>query len=424
MSFRDTSGQDQLIASSSAWVRWRWPVMVSAGVIAAAAWLVPTVWERWSAGQSVQRSRLSIATVERGRFERDIAADGRVVAAVSPTLYAAASGTVRYTVQAGHQVQQGQVLGALDSPELQSELAREKAKLQALTADFERARLDVRQQALLAEESLQQAGVDRDTAAIEHARMSQAFDLGVMPEIEKLRTEAVLKKAEFALQRARSDRDLQREGQAFDVDAKRLARDAQALIVQELQRQVDLLTLRSPVAGQVGQLLSTDTAFVVKDSPLMTVVDLSALEVEVQVPETFARDLAMGMPANIRGNGQLFEGEVSAVSPEVVAGRVTARVRFSGQAPAGLRQNQRLSVRVLLDARDDVLMVARGPFLEAAGGRSAYVVQDDIAERRAIRTGAVSIDRVEILDGVAAGERIVIAGTDSFDDAERVVISR
>ncbi len=51
-------------------------------------------------------------------------------------------------------------------------------------------------------------------------------------------------------------------------------------------------------------------------------------------------------------------------------------------------------------------------------------VQDDIAERRAIRTGAVSIDRVEILDGVAAGERIVIAGTDSFDDAERVVISR
>ncbi len=123
MSFRDTSGQDQLIASSSAWVRWRWAVMVSAGVIAAAAWLVPTVWERWSAGQSVQRSRLSIATVERGRFERDIAADGRVVAAVSPTLYAAASGTVRYTVQAGHQVQQGQVLGALDSPELQSELA-------------------------------------------------------------------------------------------------------------------------------------------------------------------------------------------------------------------------------------------------------------------------------------------------------------
>ena len=79
---------------------------------------------------------------------------------------------------------------------------------------------------------------------------------------------------------------------------------------------------------------------------------------------------------------------------------------------------------MLLDARDDVLMVARGPFLEAAGGRSAYVVQDDIAERRAIRTGAVSIDRVEILDGVAAGERIVIAGTDSFDDAERVVISR
>ena len=141
------------------------------------------------------------------------------------------------------------------------------------------------------------------------------------------------------------------------------------------------------------------------------------------VPESFARDLAVGMPARIRGNGQHYDGEVSAVSPEVVSGQVTARVRFADAPPPGLRQNQRLSVRVLLDARDDVLMVDRGPFLEAGGGRVAYVVAGDVAERRAIRTGAVSIDKVEILDGISAGERLVISGTDSFDDAQRVVLS-
>ena len=239
-----------------------------------------------------------------------------------------------------------------------------------------------------------------------------------------MRTEAALKKAEFALHRARSDRDLQREGQDLDVEAKRLARDAQGLIVEELQRQVDLLTLRSPVAGQVGQLLVSDRGFAAKDAPLMTVVDLSALEVELDVPEAFARDLLPGMPATIRGNQRQFDGEVSAVSPEVVRGRVTARVRFLGSVPEGLRQNQRLSVRVLLDARDDVLTVPRGPFLETGGGRVAYVVNGQVAERRIIRTGAVSLDRVELLDGVTEGERLVISGTDSFDDAQRVVISR
>ena len=157
---------------------------------------------------------------------------------------------------------------------------------------------------------------------------------------------------------------------------------------------------------------------------MLTVIDLSALEVELKVPESFARDLAVGMPAEIRGSGREFTGEVGAVSPEVVSGEVTARVRFTGDAPQGLRQNQRLSVRVLLDARDDVLMVARGPFLESGGGNSAYVVQGDIAERRVIHTGAASIDKVEVLDGLQVGERIVISGTDNFDGAQRVVISR
>jgi len=421
--FRDTSGQDRVLDTGSTWTRWRWPLIGGGAAIALLVWLLPGYVRLWSAEQSVSLSRVSIAVVERARFERDIAADGRVIAAVSPSLYAAASGTVHFDVKAGHQVEAGQAVGTLESPELQSELAREKAQLQALTADYERARLDVRQQAVLADDALQQAQVDRDAAATEHARMTQAFELGVTPEIELMRTDAALRKAEFALVRAKSERALQREGQTFDVDAKRLARDAQALIVQELARQVELLTLRSPVSGQVGQLLTTDRAFVVKDAPLMTIVDLSALEVEVAVPESFARDLAVGMPARIRGNGQHYDGEVSAVSPEVVSGQVTARVRFADAPPPGLRQNQRLSVRVLLDARDDVLMVDRGPFLEAGGGRVAYVVAGDVAERRAIRTGAVSIDKVEILDGISAGERLVISGTDSFDDAQRVVLS-
>ncbi len=64
------------------------------------------------AGGSVERSPLTIATVERGSFMRDIAADGQVVAAVSPTLYANALGTVTLKVHAGDSVSQGPGAGA------------------------------------------------------------------------------------------------------------------------------------------------------------------------------------------------------------------------------------------------------------------------------------------------------------------------
>lgn len=424
MTIRDTSAQDRVIARAPWWKRHRKWLVLGGAALLLLALIVPATLRMLSAGASVSRERLAFATVERGDLTRDIAAEGRVVAAVSPTLYAPASGSVHFAVNAGQTVGEGEVLGTVDSPELTSKLAQERANLQAMQVDYSRAQLDARQQSIVADQTLEQAGIDRQTAFTEQERTQKAFELGVTPEIEVLRTQAALQKAEIALKRAQTDHELQKEGRRFDVDAKRLARDRQQLLVDDLQRQVDLLTLRSPVAGQVGQRMVSERATVAKDAALMTVVDLSALEVEIKVPESFARDLAVGMPAAIRGNGSQWPGEISAVAPEVVSGEVTARARFVGEAPKGLRQSQRLSVRVVLDERKNVVMVARGPFVDVGGGTTAYVVHDDIAEKRAIRVGVTSVDKVEILDGLQPGEEIVISGTDTFNGAERVALSR
>ena len=105
------------------------------------------------------------------------------------------------------------------------------------------------------------------------------------------------------------------------------------------------------------------------------------------------------------------------------SGEVAARLRFAGTTPKELRQNQRLSVRVLLDHRENVLTVQRGSFVDESGGSYAYVVRDGIATKTPIRVGASSIDKVEILDGLKQGDRIVISGTDNFKNADRVAIS-
>lgn len=114
---------------------------------------------------------------------------------------------------------------------------------------------------------------------------------------------------------------------------------------------------------------------------------------------------------------------MSAVSPEVVNGEVTGRLRFVGGTPKGLRQNQRLSARILLDTRRNVLKVERGAFLEQGGGRYAYVVEGRTAVRRPIRVGAASLDAVEILEGLQPGDRVVVSGTDQFANADTVRIT-
>ncbi|HET7797042.1 MAG TPA: efflux RND transporter periplasmic adaptor subunit [Nevskia sp.] len=410
------------MAAPPAWRRFAPWIAAGTALLIGIALLVPGARRVLSADASVALSRLSVATVERGDFVRDIAAEGRIVAAVSPTLYAPAAGIVQLKAKAGDRVEKDAVIAVIDSPELTNRLAQEQAALAALDIDWQRAKLQARRQQLTVQEAVDRAQVDRNTAAREVERSRKAFEQGAYSELQVLRNEDALEKAEFALTRAREDLKLEPEQIRFDVESKKLARDRQQLLVADLSRQVSQLALRSPVAGQIGQLLVAERASVARDLPLMTVVDLSALELEIKVPETFAKDLATGIPAEITGGGKSWPGEISAVSPEVVAGQVSARVRFSGAQPEGLRQNQRLSSRILLDEKKGVLLVQRGPFLDTGAGRVAYVVKDGGAVRTAIEVGATSLNKVEILGGLAEGDRVVISGTDDFNGAERVVL--
>ncbi|MBS0446719.1 MAG: efflux RND transporter periplasmic adaptor subunit [Proteobacteria bacterium] len=420
---RDTSAQDRPIAQRSSTPRRVAIVVVAVLVIGGALLAWPALQRTLSTGQSYSAARLVIADVERGPFVRDIAGEGKVVAAVSPTLYAPGSGTVALQVHAGDRVTKGQVLAVIDSPDLNAKLAQERSNADALQADAQRADVDAREQRAALQATVDNARIDRTTAENDLARQQKAFDAGAAAGMQVDHAKDALQKAGIALDHATSGLKLKDDSLRFDVQAKRLAHERQLLLVKDLMRQVEALTVRSPVDGQVGQLFVAEHASVARDAQLLSVVDLSALEVQMQVAESFARDLAIGMPGEIGGNGQTWKGLVSAVSPEVVNNEVSARLRFDGATPAQLRQNQRLSVRVLLDKRDDVVTVRRGSFVDESGGAYAYVVRDGIAEKTPIKVGARSLDRVEILSGLKPGDRVVVTGADAFQGAPRVALS-
>jgi HlyD family secretion protein len=420
---RDTSAQDQLLAPASP-LRRRW-ALGAAGLAAVVflAWAGPGLLRNFSTSGSVSMGRLSIAEVALGPLTRDIAADGKVVAAVSPTLYAGNAGTVSLKVQAGDSVKRGQALLHIASPELQARAEQERSNADGLKSEWLRAEADVRQQRAQAESALELARIGQQTAVNELARQNQAFQAGATAQAQVDQARDALARAEVALKQAQSLLGLKDDATRFELQAKRQAFERQQLVVADMARQLAELEVRSPVDGQVGQLFVSERQSVAKDGKLLSVVDLSGLEVQVQVAESFARELQPGMPGEIRGNGQSWPGRVSSVSPEVVGNEVAARLRFDGPRPEQLRQNQRLSVRVLLDHRDRVLQLPRGSFVDDAGGRYAYVVRDGLAERRPIRLGAQSLSAVEVLDGLKPGDRVVISGSDLFQNAERVTLS-
>jgi HlyD family secretion protein len=418
----DTSGQDRPLAPA----RRRFPVraatlaVAAVGLVLLAAWLF-SGWR--SQAVAANAARLRIAPVTQGTLVRDASVNGRVVAATSPTLYAPAPATVSLKVNAGDTVKKGQVLAQLASPELTSALAREQSTYEELKSEIAR-------QEVLAQKAKLKAASDADQAEIERAAAQRVFErieragvVGVIARNDFEKAQDALKSAEIrgrhASEAARlesSDIDLQLRSRREQLARQRLARE-------EAQRRVDELAVRAPMDGLVGTLSVVDRTVVPANAALMTLVDLSRLDVELEIPETYVQDLGIGMRAEIAAGEIRGTGRIVAIAPEVVRNLVLARVRFEGAQPAGLRQSQRVQARLLIDERPNALIVPRGPFVEAHGGRFAYVMEDGFAVRRPIRIGGTSVASVEIAEGVKPGDRVVVAGSEDFENAPRVKVN-
>jgi HlyD family secretion protein len=419
---RDTSQQDQVIAAPvNRFPRRKALLLVVGLALAGAGYGLLQGWS--SSEQSISAARLRIGEVTRGTLIRDAAVNGRIVAAVSPTLYSTSTSTVELKVHAGDTVKKGQVLAALESPDLTDELKKEQTLFNELQAEVARQQILARKQKLAAQREADTAEIDRVSAMRTLQRYESVSTEGIIAKIDMQKAKDAVAAADIRARHTKQAAELEGDNVALELKTKTAQMERQKLSLANAQRRVDELTVRAPVDGFIGTLSVANRSVVQANTPLMTLVDLSQLEVELEVPESYVNDLGLGMTAEIEVAGAKTRGKLSALSPEVVKNQVLARVRFDKQ-PEGLRQSQRVAARLLIDEKPNVLMVQRGPFVESEGGRYVYLVQDGIAVRTPVQLGATSVAAVEIVNGLKQGDKIVIAGTENFENAKRVSINK
>jgi HlyD family secretion protein len=318
-------------------------------------------------------------------------------------------------VRAGDSVKACQVLATLASPSLESEYQRERATLDSLDTALQRQAIEIRRQKLATKEAADLANVQIRAAERELQRAQWGFEQGALPERELKAAEDARESAKLAYDHAVETSGLEQESLDLDLRARRLERERQGFVVANLKRRVDELTVRSPVDGMVANLATAEKASVAENAPLLTVVDLTAFEVEFQVADVYARDIKAGMEAEISLDGREHKGLVTAISPEVRSGQVTGRVKFAGEQPPGLRQSQRGSVRIVIEQRAKAMKFERSSDI-GPGTKAVYVVDGDQAVRTPVQLGAASVGEIEVLKGLKPGDQVVISGWGELDD--------
>jgi HlyD family secretion protein len=420
---QNASSMDRPVATPGRFTR---PRLIALGVLAVAVILAviafPSV-RRWSrAERAIDATTLGTGTVSRGDLRRDVSVQGRVVAALQPTLVAQAAGSVTLQTKAGAVVKEGDVLAVIDSPEVRSALEQAKAQLLTLQSEVERQKIvsrqadaRLRQQADLAKTRLEAA-----RRGLKRAETLHKEGLLNGGDYEKAQDDVHI--AEGELEQATREIALGRESGDFDVRARVLQAGRQQSATMELQKRSESLTIRAPFDGMIASISVNDRGSVTANQPILNIVNLSSLELELTIPEEYANDSNIGTPVSITFGASEQPGRITAISPEVVANQVTARAVPDRGWPAGMRQNQRLTTRLVFESKHNVLKVPRGAWLESGGGRSAYIVDGKTAERREVVVGAASVSEVEIVSGLREGERIVTSDTSSFGNARSLIL--
>ena len=417
---KDTSAQDTKVKPSNIG-RIKTPLMIAGAlfVFAIVAWLS---LGKESASKSVKKSDLRLSTVTRGTLTRDIAATGKIVAANAPVLYSTEEGIVTLKRSPGDTVSEGDVLAVITSPNLHNRLQQQQSLHAGLQSELERAKLDARRDQLAANRSLDLAKVELSAADRESRRSDLLIKDNLISKIDYEKSKDDLERAKLSHTHAEKEAALMKDRLAFEVKNKTLDLERQGLVVTELERQLSDLEIKAPVDGIIGNWLVEQKARIAASQPVLTVVDLSAFEAELSVPESYADELGIGMDVELNIAGNKMLGTLSSISPEVRNREVTTRVRFKHNQQLKLRQNQRLSARVLLENKPNVLMVKKGAFINSTGGRYTYKVEDEFAKQIPIKLGVRSMSHIEVVSGAKEGDVWIVSDLESFKKSEKLRI--
>ncbi len=375
-----------------------------------------------AASPSVERASAWVDQVKRGPMLRQVKGPGVLVPEHIRWLTADTAGRVeRIHLRPGSQVQAGTLLLELSNPdvmlqalEAERQLAEVQAALLALKSALENQRLA--QEAVIA--TLLADGSDA------RRRAEADSTLGERQLISTIEAERSKDKALELASRVELERQKLAVLKASTVEqlaAQRAQVDRLKAVAEFRKQQVESMKVRAGEDGLVQDLPLELGQWVTPGVLLGKVVQPGRLKAELRIPETQARDVTLGQKARIDTRNGLVEGTVSRVAPAANQGAVLVEVSLQGELPRGARPDLNVEGTVELERLENVLFVGRPAAAQPDSSLELFkVLPDDSAQRVRVRLGRTSVSTVEVVDGLAEGDRVILSDMSMWNDADRV----
>lgn len=384
-----------------------------------------------SAVPSVDYATIWPDTVERGPMVRQVRGPGTLVPEQARLITAVTNGRIeQINLLPGVTVKAGDLILRMSNPDVdmqllqaQTQLSDARSQLTQLRANLQTARLQ--QQGAVAQLKTQFAAARRDYQTNQKLFETNP-DLVARSELERSKDQV----AEFEI---RVELEIQR------LDVMDSTRDeqiqAQADQVKRLEEQVAFnqdrlhsLDVRAPSAGVLAPLETPlqEGMYVLSGQQLARIVVPGRLKAEIRIPQTQAQEILVGQQAFIDTRSDTIVGRVVRIDPAVRAGTITIDVALPNDLPSSARPDLSVDGNVVIERLDDVTYMGRPTYGQANAQVTVFRIAPDgvYADRVTVRLGAASVNEIEVKDGLAPGDVVILSDMSQWDTFDRVKLKR
>lgn len=383
------------------------------------------------AAPSVDRATVWVDTVKRGQMLREVRGSGTLVPEDIRWITATTQGRVeRIVLRAGAIVEPNTVILELASPDVEQAHREAQLAYQSALAAYENRKADL-QSALLTQES---------TVATIESNFSQAsLDLEANLQLEKDGLVSSLlvkqKKGQVAelknrlsveqkrLEITRVGTKAQLAPQEAEIAQRKSAADLQA-------RRLDDLKVKAGMSGVLQCVCSNPTTQVERGaqvgpgSNLARVANPTSLKAELRIAETQTKDIRIGQYAEVDTRQGVVKGKVSRIDPASSNGTVGIDIMLEGALPPGSRPDLSVDGKVRLEELNNIIYVGRPAFGQENSSVSLFKVgADGEAVRTTVKLGRSSVNTIEIVEGLAPGDQVILSDMSTYDEYQRVRLS-
>jgi RND family efflux transporter MFP subunit len=377
------------------------------------------------ASPTVERAAIWTDSVKRGELLRQVRGPGTLVPREDRIRLIPAeteATVVRIRVLPGAKVEPETLLMELVDPTVQQELLDAQLQLKAAQADMMNTRAKLQSDLMTQRAAAATVSADYKQAQLQAKTDKSLYDLGV---ISGLTSSASAGKAdELTKRNGLANEQVLLNERAVETQLavqQTKVQQAQAMLALK-QKQQDALSVRAGISGVLVDLPHQVGEHVAPGTTLAKVVQPDQLKASLKVPETQARDIQIGQPAEVDTHNGVIDGKVIRIDPAVVNGTVTVDVELAGALPQGARPDLSVDGTINLDRLSNVIYVGRPALGNENSTVSLFKLSADgkTAVRVPVKIGRASVNSVEVLDGLREGDTVILSDMSRWDNTDKV----